>query len=136
MIDYSDLIGIPFVTGGRDKNGLDCYGLAMEVFRRYGIKIPEYNEDFYNMERVSDLIRGEAVKTWTRVPDGEEPPVPSLVTVRFGVPEPYINHVGVYIGGGRFIHTREKIGVNVASIHSPAWRRVIQGYYVYEGVKP
>ena len=33
---YDDLIGVPFVDGGRDKNGLDCWGLVKEAFRRQG----------------------------------------------------------------------------------------------------
>lgn len=32
MIDYSDLIGIPFVQDGRSKSGYDCYGLTKEIF--------------------------------------------------------------------------------------------------------
>ena len=43
MIDYSDLIGVPFKNQGRDKNiGLDCYGLVMEVYKKLGIQLPEY----------------------------------------------------------------------------------------------
>lgn len=46
MIDYDDLIGIPFINGGRDRNkGFDCYGLVMEVYRRCGIALPEYTAD-------------------------------------------------------------------------------------------
>ena len=31
---YDDLIGAPFIDGGRDKEtGLDCWGLAREMFR-------------------------------------------------------------------------------------------------------
>ena len=40
---FDDLIGTPFANNGRNiKTGVDCYGLCMEVFRRYGIRIPEY----------------------------------------------------------------------------------------------
>lgn len=36
MINVSDLIGIPYKENGRDKTGLDCYGLAIEVEKRFG----------------------------------------------------------------------------------------------------
>lgn len=38
-----DLIGIPFVYDGRDlRAGVDCWGLAMEIYKRKGRKLPEY----------------------------------------------------------------------------------------------
>ncbi|MBQ8691286.1 MAG: C40 family peptidase [Phascolarctobacterium sp.] len=134
-IDYSDLIGIPFKNRGRDKNtGLDCYGLVMEVFKRFGKTIPEYSEDFNNVEKVSALITSKtAIKSnWAKV-DRLAMPVPCLIAMRFGVPPGMVNHTGCYIGNGKFIHIRENIGVCVDNIQSPAWRKVIEGCYEYVG---
>lgn len=36
MIDVSDLIGIPYKEHGRSLAGLDCYGLAIIVEKRFG----------------------------------------------------------------------------------------------------
>ena len=39
---YEDLIGVPFMDGGRDKNGMDCWGLVREYFKRQGIVVKDY----------------------------------------------------------------------------------------------
>jgi len=44
MFNYDDLIGIPFVDGGRDITGLDCWGLALELFKRQGYIIHDYSD--------------------------------------------------------------------------------------------
>ena len=111
MMDFTDLIGTPFANHGRDvKQGLDCYGVVREVYRRYGYDVPEYDADYK-----------------------EEPAAPCLVAIRFGSPDGVVNHTAVYIGGGMFIHARERIGVCIDRISSPAWRRVIVGFYQYTG---
>lgn len=135
MSKYTDLIGCPFVGSGRDYHtGLDCYGLAEEVFRRNGKEIPEYDEDYRNIELVTKTMKGGLSKScWRKVGKGEEIPVPALMAIRFGVPEPFVNHVGIYIGNGKFIHTRENTGVVIESTESPVWKHVIEGYYEYVG---
>ncbi len=132
MISFTDLIGVPFVNRGRDaKHGLDCYGLVKEVYKRYGYNIPEYDTDYNDMERINGLITGNTQgHPWRKI---DEPKVPCLLAIRFGSPAGVVNHTGVYIGGDRFIHTRERIGVNIDRISSPAWRRVIVGFYEYVG---
>lgn len=135
MIDYDDLIGIPFINGGRDRNkGFDCYGLVMEVYRRCGIALPEYTADWDDEEKINSIVQREAGTTaWHCV---KAPlPVPCLVALRMGTPPGIVNHTGVYIGHGKFIHTRAKIGVCVSRIDSPAWRGVIDGFYEYVGDK-
>lgn len=123
-----DLIGIPFVDGGRDpKIGLDCWGLAVEVFARFNIDLPDYKIGCQEASRIDATI-GENRRFWRKC-DPAAPPTPSLVVIRFNSPL-YCNHTGVYIGNGRFMHTRQKIGANIDRIDSPAWRRMIEGFYI------
>lgn len=134
MINYTDLIGVPFVNRGRDKKiGFDCYGLVKEVYKRYGHNIPEYDTQYNydDMCRINELISGNIINyPWKKI---SEPKEPCLIAIRFGSPVGVVNHTAVYIGKGMFIHTREKIGVNVDRISSPAWSRVIVGFYEYIG---
>ena len=124
----NDLIGVPFIDGGRDKAvGLDCWGLATEVFRRYGMELPDYKVCCEDMAMINATIDTQRAR-WHRV---EPPnlPVPCLVVIKFNTPI-FCNHTGVYIGNDKFIHTRQKIGVNIDSVDSIVWRKKIEGYYV------
>ena len=128
MIDYSDLIGVPFKDGGRDYHtGLDCYGLVMEVYRRMGIELPEYYAPAMDSEAVNAQFK-DGIHQWERV-DGNVPM--SMIAIKFN--SSVVNHTGVYLGNCLFLHTRERIGCNVDRVDSPAWRRCIEGYYIYKG---
>ena len=124
--DYDDLIGVPFLDGGRDpKIGLDCWGLALEVFRRHGITLP----DFAIPALAFDLVGAEIERqkpVWRRL---IQPESPSVIVMRFNSVT-CCNHCGVYIGFGQFIHTRERVGVCIDRIMSPSWARRIDGYYL------
>lgn len=134
MIDYSDLIGVPFKNQGRDKNtGLDCYGLVMEVYKKIGIQLPEYYADWDNVEKINSIIQQEVgTSLWKKV-DGRHIPIPCVMAIRFGVPKGVVNHTGVYVGNGKFIHIRENVGVCVDRVNSPAWKKQIEGFYEYIG---
>lgn len=42
LVSYRDLIGVPYKVHGRSiEDGLDCYGLAIEVLRRNGIRLDD-----------------------------------------------------------------------------------------------
>ena len=135
MIQYRDLIGVPFKNRGRDMDGFDCYGLVQEMYRRYGISIPDYTADFDDLEKVNELITSKTAisSNWRRIEPDEELPVPCLLAIQFGTPNGIVNHTGCYIGNGRFIHIRANIGVCVDRIDSPAWRHVIEGFFEYVG---
>ena len=129
-VTFTDLIGVPFVNGGRNPNsGLDCWGLSTEVFSRYGIQLPDYKISCEDASKINKHV--DRQKQFWRRCEGEIP-IPALVVIRFSV---YCDHTGVYIGNGRFIHTRKGVGVNIDRVDSPAWSKRIEGFYVPEVIK-
>ena len=38
-------------------------------------------------------------------------------------------HLGVYLGAGRFIHSVEKVGSMIVRIDHPIWKNRIAGFY-------
>jgi cell wall-associated NlpC family hydrolase len=77
-------LGTPYVWGGASPSGFDCSGFAMYVYAQVGISLPHNAAMQYNTVGVyvssSDLQPGDLVFF-----DG-------------------LGHVGIYIGGGQFIH--------------------------------
>ncbi len=93
-------IGVPYVSAGIDKNGVDCSGLTYGVYKEVtGILLPR---------RVEDLIlEGEVVES-------ELLPGDLVFFDTVGGP----SHVGIYIGGGEFIHAASegaRVGVTIDS---------------------
>lgn len=125
--DLSDLIGIPFLDGGQDPRiGLDCWGLVREVFRRYGIELPERlvpARDAEAIDRQIDLDR----QSWVRW----FPPyaVPAVVVFRLGGGGVWCNHTGVLVAPGRFIHARAKTRSCIESLSHPYYSRKLEGIY-------
>lgn len=137
-INYTDLIGVQFKNQGRNcQEGLDCYGLVKEVYRRFGYgDIGEYWCDAEDKEYINKVLRkAVAGPRWQEVDykHGENIPVPALIALRFNSPPGVVNHTGVYLGNGMFIHTRERIGCCVDRIDSIMWKKQIEGIYKFVG---
>ena len=115
------------MDGGRDpKVGLDCWGLLSTVAERYGYKVPDYEIGCHDTVRIIGQVDSD-LKDWTRVED----PVPGCVVLMSLDPEmpDCIQHFGVYIGSGRFLHTLKKTGSCLASVHDRFWSGRIKGFY-------
>ena len=78
-------IGVPYVWGGASPKGFDCSGLVMYVFAQVGISLPHYTVAQYNYP---DSVS---------VPRNELQPGDLVFFAGLG-------HVGIYVGGGNFIH--------------------------------
>jgi cell wall-associated NlpC family hydrolase len=80
-------IGAPYQFGGADAAGFDCSGLARYVHERAGLAIPRTAAEQQRAARpvpLAELAPGDLVF--------------------FRIKRRGIDHVGVYAGGGRFVH--------------------------------
>lgn len=93
-------MGVKYVYGGNTTSGFDCSGFTKHVYANYGISIDRVAADQANQgTKVS--------KSNLRVGD--------LVFFDTDGGHNYINHVGIYIGDGQFIHASSGAGRVVIS---------------------
>jgi len=131
--DLSDLIGLPFKDGGTglggaNPGGYDCYGLAREVFSRFGIALPAINISVIACRQASQQeIDAHARRLWERIP---MPTVPCGVQIT-SCDQRYANHIATHIGYGKIIHITLKSRVAIQRLGDYANR--VEGFYRYVG---
>jgi len=123
-MDYSDLLKVPWKEGGRDLNGLDCWGLCLEVCRREGIPLPQVDTP-QDLAGLSELIL--KMSTDFEILWNPEP----FCLVGIKSKGRFVDHVGVVLEDcQRFIHcSRSRGSVAVERLDAPVWHRLIAGYY-------
>lgn len=118
----SRLIGVPYLDKGRDAEiGLDCWGVVRAALSADGIEIPSYVGAYASAEEVREvaaLIERESA-TWVRVPR-HEAALGDVVRLWIRHREAP-SHVGVYLGGGKMLHTRRSCGACVEDLTLPLW---------------
>ena len=105
------LQGIPYRAGGADLRGFDCSGLVQYVLAQYGVAAPR-------------IVR-EQYEVGTRVPLDELEPGD---LVFFTTEGRHVSHVGIVIGGDRFVHAPNARGnVRVDSLALGYWGERVTG---------
>jgi cell wall-associated NlpC family hydrolase len=94
-------VGIPYRWGGENVvDGMDCSGFVRAVYNLCGLSIPRTSRDQF---KAGDAVAKEELQ------DGD--------LVFFGSSENAINHVGIYVGSGRFVHApRRGEDIRVTSV--------------------
>lgn len=95
-------LGVPYVFGGTSTSGFDCSGYVQHVFATLGIALPRTADAQFDAGH--------------RVVGGMKPGD----LVFFQTYEPGPSHVGIYLGGGKFVHASSH-GVMVSRLSESYW---------------
>lgn len=122
--------GLPFVSGGRTRAGVDCWGLVRLVYAEvFGIELPSYRGSYSDANRgpeVARLIEAErAAGAWAPVPvrDTRLGDAVLLRTKGFAM------HVGLLVARGEMLHVEAGIDAMIERLASPVWNRRTVGYF-------
>jgi hypothetical protein len=102
-------LGVQYVWGGNSlTNGVDCSGLVQQVYARYGISLPRTT---YNQINIGASVSPNKLRPG------------DLVFFDTDRNKSGPDHVGIYMGGGKFIHApRPGASVKISSL--------AEGYYM------
>ncbi len=84
----SNYLGVPYLWGGTSEAGFDCSGLAMAVYQLNGLRLPRSSREQY------------AQGTPVTLEEARKGDLLFFATGKSGA----VSHVGIYVGGGSFIH--------------------------------
>jgi cell wall-associated NlpC family hydrolase len=101
-------LGVPHCMGGTTMKCMDCSGLLVTVFDRYGIHLPHNAEE---QARYGKIISG-----MDRLIKGD-----LVFFIRTYETDRFITHSGIYVGNNKFIHASSSKGVTITSLDDPWW---------------
>ncbi len=103
-------LGTPYVWGGEKPGGFDCSGLTQYLYAQEGVKIPRVSQDQFRAGR--------------SVPSSQMQPGDLVFFQKNGD----VHHVGIYMGGGKFLHAPHTGDVvKISSLSQPHYRAEFAG---------
>ncbi|MBX3118824.1 MAG: C40 family peptidase [Fimbriimonadaceae bacterium] len=104
----TSMLGTRYRYGAMSRSATDCSGFTTQVFAKHGIKIPRTSRE---QSKIGTAVSKSALKAG------------DLVFFHTGRSS-RINHVGIYMGGGKFIHSSSGKGsVRIDSINDGYYSR-------------
>ena len=99
-------LGTGYVYGGASPRGFDCSGFTMYIYKQFGYSLPH--------SATSQWLSGMGTKIYSisELQPGD------LVFFRKSGSSSRASHVGIYVGGGKFVHaSTSKVGVIVSGMN-------------------
>lgn len=106
VVSYAkQFLGCPYVYGGTSPRGFDCSGFAKYIYSNFGV--------YLNRTASAQMSNGVSI-SW-----GEMQPGDLVFFKKAGSSASRASHVGIYIGGGQFIHaSTSRTGVIISDLSS------------------
>ncbi len=111
-----EYLGAPYRRGGTSKKGFDCSGFARTIYDRFlGLDLPHSSGDQFQSSELQKINTRE-LQTGDLVFFANQ-----------GKKKKRINHVGVYLSDGQFIHASSSEGIIVSSLGESYWKKRFVG---------
>ena len=105
-LEAAQWIGTPYRSGGQSRRGTDCSGFVRQVYKAaYGIDLPRSTDQ--QMDATSRVRRG-------KLREGD-------LVFFHGSRKRRVNHVGIYLKDGKFVHASTSRGVMVSRLDEDYW---------------
>ncbi len=111
MREVNEWTKVRYRRGGNTKKGVDCSGFVKNVFKdAFSFALPRTSREQFTL---GDTVSPSELKT------GD--------LVFFKSKKKRINHVGIYLGNGQFVHSARKLGVSIASLANSYYHKRFAG---------
>jgi cell wall-associated NlpC family hydrolase len=106
--EISKFFGLRYRFGGEGQSGIDCSALVKQVYSEvFGVNLPRSSTEQSRLGGLENVPRDD-LKT------GD--------LVFFGPNRKQVNHVGMYLSGGHFLHAARSEGVTISRLDDSYWR--------------
>ena len=123
-------LGIPYLHEGRDRNGLDCYGLVCMFYREnFDTILPDYTYNQNWQEDGLTIIQDEYWKMFDKIETSIK-----YCAVTFRMFGSYIErHIGIMLDDISFMHVPINGGVCIEKLTNRVWGRQRGSFYKLSG---
>jgi len=109
-----EYLGVPYRRGGASKNGMDCSGFVRTLYDDlFNIELPHSSREQYRFPVLHKISK-------VRMQPGD-------LLFFSDKKKKRVNHVGVYLSGGRFIHASSSLGITVSRLTESYWQKRFVG---------
>lgn len=121
---WNNYVGLTYVNNGRDRDGLDCWGLVRLVHKDiFGNDLPSFSEA--QEEDIKEQTIAIQKEGWIKVQTEQAGDVALFSLAGHPI------HVGIIIQPSRFLHAFNGTDTCIESLSSAKWKRRLVGIYRY-----
>jgi hypothetical protein len=124
---WNDYISLKYLKKGRDKDGIDCWGLVKLIYKeQYNIDLPSFSDE-YEAEQQTKIEQLIALgkEGWEKV---DTPTIGDVALLRVNG---LFMHVGVVVSPNQFIHVSEHTDTTIERFDTGIWKHRVEGFYRY-----
>jgi len=134
----ADYVGLPFAEHGRDRHGIDCWGLVRLVLaERFGIEVPSYAGDYPGICDKAEIGRliEDGMGPWRAVPATRACAGDGVLfkTLDRETRTAWPGHVGIVVAPGWMLHCERGKETVMERYVAPKWGTRLIGVYRYAG---